>query len=126
MIIMEIKSGFKIVKGNDTEGIHMKRSNETLNMQSGQTSTNEKGEINMNMNIIGSNALKIENKLNENEGDNMNEFKLKLNKFDIYFGINKNEKRERAINEKRIKAVENLKAVEADREKQFARFLGDL
>lgn len=76
----------------------------------------------INMSINGSNALKIEEKNEEKKGG----FQIKINKFDIYFGIKKNEEREQEINERKIRSIQNLKAVEADREKHIVKYLGDL
>lgn len=84
------------------------------------TKSNEVGVINMSMH--GSNALKIEKKTEEKKGG----FQLKINKFDIYFGIEKNEERELELRERRLKKVQNLNAVKEDREKQAVKFLGDI
>ncbi|MGB3366292.1 MAG: hypothetical protein WBA54_02285 [Acidaminobacteraceae bacterium] len=85
-----------------------------------KTNKSEVGVINMS--VQGNNALKIEKK---NE-DKKSGFQFKINKFDIYFGITKNEEREIELNEKKIKSYQNLKAVQADREKMAVKFLGDL
>lgn len=120
------KGASNLIVAENKENYKMNTSN-TIDLNNGKiqeltqlkTNSDEVGVINM---MQGNNALKIEKKLEEKKHG----FQLKINKFDIYFGIKKNEERELELKEKKFKNLQNLKAVQEDREKQAVKFLGDL
>ena len=119
LVIEENKGIYKMKTTNTVNKIDLDNgnANEVRNIK---TNNSEVGVINMSMQ--GNNALKIEKQVEEKKRG----FKLKINKFDISFEIKTNEEREMELKVKKFNNIQNLKAVEADREKMAIKFLGDL